>query len=191
MNYLFFDTETTGMINFNEPVSHSSQPRLIQLAWKLYDENYKCRSSFYGLIKPSNWEITPEASAINGISMDDCIKFGVSGNTVVELFLETINLADLVIAHNLHFDSKMIRIECYNRCIELVHNWKGPKNYCTMLSSTSICKLPGSRGYKWPKLSEAYEHFTGKILEGAHDALVDIDACKDVFRALHEEQRVH
>lgn len=38
--------------------------------------------------------------------------------------------------------------------------------------------------YKTPKLHECYNFFTGKHLSGAHDALYDAEACKDVFFGL-------
>jgi hypothetical protein len=50
-----------------------------------------------------------------------------------------------------------------------------------MLSSTGICKIPKKQGYKWPKLSEAYQHFFGEELKDAHDALVDVMACKRIY----------
>lgn len=33
---------------------------------------------------------------------------------------------------------------------------------CPMKLSTNICKIPSHRGYKWPSVQEAYEHFFGK-----------------------------
>ena len=41
MKIFFFDTETTGLpINLNAPVSYlNNWPRLVQLAWQVYDEN--------------------------------------------------------------------------------------------------------------------------------------------------------
>lgn len=49
-----------------------------------------------------------------------------------------------------------------------------------------ICKLPGQYGdWKWPKLTEAYQHAFGKTFDGAHDALADVRACKDVYFYLH------
>jgi DNA polymerase III subunit epsilon len=38
-----------------------------------------------------------------------------------------------------------------------------------------------------PNLGEAYRHFTGTDLAGAHDAAVDVAACKAVYLALREQ----
>ena len=64
------------------------------------------------------------------------------------------------------------------------------KEYCTMLQSTNICKIVSNRStYKWPKLEEAYMHFFGEELIGAHDALTDVMACKRIyFEGLNNRQ---
>ncbi|MFO0687376.1 MAG: hypothetical protein U0900_01565 [Myxococcota bacterium] len=62
----------------------------------------------------------------------------------------------------------------------------GRQLVCTKEASTGRAEAPGKYGYKWPTLAEAYRHFTGLELEGAHDALVDTEACLQVFRALVE-----
>jgi DNA polymerase III epsilon subunit-like protein len=56
------------------------------------------------------------------------------------------------------------------------------QTYCTMKETTNICKLPGNYGkFKWPKLTEAHQHFFGIPVEGAHDAMTDVRACKRIF----------
>ena len=44
------------------------------------------------------------------------------------------------------------------------------------------------KGPKSPNLGEAYKHFTGQDLVGAHDALVDIMACKTVYYGIKNHQ---
>ena len=41
-------------------------------------------------------------------------------------------------------------------------------------------------GFKWPKLTEAFRHFIGKDMEGAHDALADVRGCAAVFFAFEK-----
>ena len=37
-----------------------------------------------------------------------------------------------------------------------------------------IAKKNGQKGYKWPKLSEAYQYFFNEAFVDAHDALGDV-----------------
>lgn len=41
--------------------------------------------------------------------------------------------------------------------------------------------------YKVPNLTQTFMHFYGKPFEGAHDAMADIRACRDVFMTLMEQ----
>lgn len=185
MKYLFFDTETTGLVDFAKPIEATGQPRLVQLAWKLCDENFKCRASFYSLMKPDDWEISEKAFAAHGISKEECELYGMDSTLALEAFVDVLKESDLVIAHNHGFDSKVISIEAFYTAVDLCkHNWSGPKNFCTMRAMTGVCKLPGTRGYKWPKLCEAYKHATGVDFQNAHDAMVDVNGCIEVFKFL-------
>ena len=60
---------------------------------------------------------------------------------------------------------------------------------CTKDETTGVLQLPGKFGnYKWPSLAEAYAHYTGgKEIEGAHDAMVDAEACLEVFKHLVQD----
>ena len=58
---------------------------------------------------------------------------------------------------------------------------------CTMLLATPVCQLPGKRGFKWPKLSEAYFHFLGVELADAHNAFWDTLACQKIFFKMKEQ----
>ena len=44
-------------------------------------------------------------------------------------------------------------------------------------------------GWKMPKLIEAYKHFTGREMEGAHSALCDAKGCMEVYFAIQELQQ--
>jgi len=94
--------------------------------------------------------------------------------------------AKTIVAHNVLFDKKMMEIECaYYR-----NNPLPPTEwYCTQKNSKDICKIPptdkmkavGRFNHKEPSLAEAYKFLTGKDIEGAHHAMVDVRACKEVF----------
>ena len=58
--------------------------------------------------------------------------------------------------------------------------------FCTMRAMTNVVKIPSPRGYKWPKLSEAYRFLFNRDLEGAHDAMADVRACAEIYFEFHK-----
>ena len=94
--------------------------------------------------------------------------------------------ADVIVAHNMSFD-RSIMLTALFRLGNKPDRMSERRLICTKEESTDVLKLPGKYdSYKWPTLAEAYRHFTGEALEGAHDALVDSEACLVVFRGLVE-----
>lgn len=58
---------------------------------------------------------------------------------------------------------------------------------CPMKLSTNICKIPSSRGYKWPTVEEAHKHFFGDVgyiekHRGADDAFHEADIVYELFK---------
>ena len=98
--------------------------------------------------------------------------------------------SDAIVAHNMSFD-RSIMLTALHRLGGKPDRMEGRRLICTKEATTEILQLPGKYGkYKWPTLAEAYRHYTGLEIEGAHDALVDAEACLAVFRALVEEGSV-
>lgn len=90
-------------------------------------------------------------------------------------------------AHNITFDLLMMNIELARQ--EATPIETPGKRFCTMTAMTPICKLQGNYGdYKWPKLSEAYEHAFQEKLEGAHDAMADVRGCARIYRWLKDQK---
>jgi DNA polymerase III epsilon subunit-like protein len=67
--YLFFDTETTGLPkNWKSPANDVyNWPRLIQLAYLLYDDKGNVVSSGNHIIKPDRFTIPIDISILHGI----------------------------------------------------------------------------------------------------------------------------
>lgn len=186
---LFFDTETTGLPNFNERARHPSQPHIVQLAAIAMTNDMATDLDAYNvIIKPDGWTIPKEASDVHGITMEKAA-CGVSEKEAAMRLLEMIGAASLIVAHNIQFDKFIARIAM--RRYDLITDaqdlwWKQLPTFCTMRASTDICKLPGSFAgqYRWPKLQEVYQHAFGETFNGAHDALADVRACVRVYRWL-------
>lgn len=179
--YLFFDTETTGLpINWKAPVSDlNNWPRLVQLAFLFYDKNGNKISSGDFIVKPEGFTIPTDASRIHGISTERAIREGESLKTVLQKFQTLINQAEVLVAHNMSFDEKIVGAEFLRIGM---HNSITAKNkICTMQSTTNFCALNGPYGYKWPKLSELHYKLFRTGFDEAHNAAVDITATAKCF----------
>lgn len=187
---LFFDTETTGKADFRSDHDAPIQPHIVQLAAILTQDDGTERGSINVIIKPDGWTIPDEAASIHGITTEIAEVFGVQLDSALALFSNLIHASDELVAHNIDFDVFVTQcdlLRCRKQpgasvCSDRLGNIR---KFCTMKSSTNICKLPGNYGkYKWPKLTEAHKHFFGTEVEGAHDAMVDLRACKRIYFAL-------
>lgn len=197
---LFFDTETTGLPIFKAPSSDTRQPHIVQFAAIVTDNNLKEKSSINVICSPDGWEITKESSDIHGISHDDALKHGISEKSICDIYLNLISKSDLVVAHNISFDLRVMRIAMIRTKIisedDLKNMEKSTSTYCTMESSSPIVNLPptdrmisyGITKPKSPKLSEAIKFFFGEELDGAHNALVDVRACARLYTRLTQEE---
>ncbi len=185
---LIFDTETTGMVQFRQPPEHASQPDLIQLGMLLVDcRTWEPRARHSTLVRLGEGvTIDPGAKEAHGISEEDCARYGVDPIVACSLFNQACMQADIIVAHNLSFDASIMKTALY-RIGNKPHRLDGRQQVCTKEATTDVLKLPGKYGYKWPTLAEAYRHYTGLEIEGAHDALVDTEACLQVFRGLVQE----
>lgn len=191
MKALIFDTETTGMVAFRKPPEDASQPDLIQLGMLMIEtDDWKPRARQSLLVQLNEGvRIDPAAHEAHGISEADCARYGIVPMVACSLFNQNCLQADIIVAHNLAFDLSIMKTALY-RLGGKPHRLDGRQMVCTKEYSTDILKLPGKYGYKWPTLAEAYRHYTGKEIEGAHDALVDTEACAEIFRGLVQEGAV-
>ena len=187
MTYLFFDTETTGLPDFRLPPSWEGQPRICQLGAILTDKEGKVKAELNMLVRPDGWTIPQQASDVHGITQEDASKYGLSIRGVLGIFNRLIAKAELVVAHNIKFDRLMVLREAI--ACEFSERDFAFEGSCTMEQSADVVKIPptarmqacGMKGYKNPNLQEAYHHFFGQNFIGAHDAMADVRACRDVF----------
>lgn len=180
MNFLIFDTETTGLPKkYGRPWTEvDNWPNLTQFAFILMDEKGQEHERFESLIKPDGWEIPKEQFFIdNNMSTERCEQFGMPIFEVLRLFQDTLKYADYKVAHNINFDNPIIGAEMIRHGVtpEL---FKYKKGICTMQKTTKFCNIPfpNGRGTKWPKLEELHEILFGMKFSGAHDALEDVRA---------------
>ena len=192
MKPLFLDTETTGFANKREGLDHHSQPYLIQLGLRLDDEGKKVRAQVNLLLDHKDITIPAESSNVHGLFVSTVEDFGISPISAISTFHNLVEKADVIVAHNMAFDLKIIQI-AYARLGKITtftEKIQTKPIFCTMEATTEICKIPSPRGngYKWPKLDEAYRTLVDPNgFDGAHDAMNDVNACRKVFYALKNE----
>jgi DNA polymerase-3 subunit epsilon len=195
---LFYDSETTGLPLFHEPSEDPRQPHIVQLAAALVDlDSWETRASMDVIIKPEGWEIPADVAAIHGITTEVALQLGVPADTVLELFVDLWRRGAARIAHNESFDARLVRIALMRHMVNdtaLHDEWRGGAALCTQVLSTPILKLPPTakmiaarrNHHKSANLGEAFEFFVGRKLEGAHRAMVDVQACIEVYKAIDQ-----
>lgn len=192
---LFYDTETTGFYDERLPLNHDAQPHLVQLAALLTEDDGAEVMSVSLVVNPGV-PIPQKASDVHGITDDIAEERGVTPALAVNMFRHLYNLADTVVAHNVKFDKGIMEVAATRRHGQIVELTKPV--FCTMEAASPIVDLPptermiaaGFNKPKPPKLEECIAHFFGEKLEGAHDAMIDVQACKRVYfhlKSLKEE----
>jgi DNA polymerase III epsilon subunit-like protein len=102
---------------------------------------------------------------------------------------------NVIVAHNIWFDSRMIRIECrrnykkipYIKMMKMFYNSEKNhvNNYCTMMQGMKYCSLK-----KWPRLANLYELLFEENIEEykipLHNSLVDTLVCLRCYLKLFQ-----
>lgn len=194
---LIFDVETSGLIPKGEPALDLC-PYILQLSFIVFNvETLTVEQKYNNYINiPSKVKILPEIEKLTGITRAKCN----SGVVVVEALnalYDAYIKCSKVIAHNIEFDSKMVRIELarnpgrktlhlcelLTRGFELANK---KERYCTMGNSIELCSIVveaiDRKGQtyqykKFPKLSELHQKLFGVIPENLHDSMVDTMVC--------------
>ncbi len=191
---LVYDTETSGLPLFKEPSEHPDQPHVVQLAAQMVDhDSRRVISTLNLIIQPDGWLIPDDVAKVHGITTEFAAAHGVPEGLAVEMLLEMNAQCSHRVAHNEQFDARIVRIACMRHMTDIVADeWKHAPAQCTARMSTPVIQLPptdrmrsaGRFHYKTPNLGEAYRYFTGRELVGAHNAMVDAEACRDLYFAL-------
>ena len=203
MKYLFYDTETTGLLPKKE-MGYEKYPYIVQFSYIVYDTETETIEKIYDkIIKlPETIDIPMETSAIHKITTE------MSRNSLVQIedclteFVGECMRADLVIGHNLNFDNAMVlcELERYRNSLEhdrdelenvgrLIERFKNRDFYCTMQETIDYCNIVRSfnkspKTYvKFPKLIELHDKLFGKdsLSIQLHNSLNDVFVCFRCF----------
>ena len=196
MNILIFDVETTGLL---PKTQFDPQIYITQLSFALYDtKNNRLIKTYNAFINiPEEVVISEKITQITGIDREKLNKDGIDIVEALEIFFDAYSRTDIVVAHNLDFDSKVMEIETarnYERftnretapfivwMFDSIHN----KLYdiqmkCSMKMSIDLCNIQKKNSFgtykKFPTLCELYEKLFHTKPENLHNSMVDVIVC--------------
>lgn len=178
---LFFDVETTGLPkNYKASFKDlNNWPRIIQIAWLIYDLKGDELTSKSFIINPDGFIIPQESINIHKITNERAKRDGIYVVEALDDFLKDAKLCTKIVAHNLDYDINVLKSELFRIGKHDFHTDK--ELICTMELTTDFCAIPSKYGYKWPKLEELYFKLFKENIVGSHDALIDCEATAKCF----------
>ena len=183
MRYLAFDTETTGVPDPELPLLHPEQPRIVQIAAILFDDERREIEVLDTLIRPDGWVVDFDSESVHGWTTEDCAFIGVPiADALSELRRLVVKADGGRVAHAVWFDDAMIAIEEAFAGTRVLHDL--PEPHCTMQLSAPIVGIPFSGGgFKLPSLEQAVRGVLGRRPDpdSLHNAYTDSEWCRDVF----------
>jgi DNA polymerase-3 subunit epsilon len=181
MPFLVIDSEGSGLFDFKKPADAEGQPRMAALAMIVIDDAHQIVSERAHFIKPDGWSMSPEATAVNGLTDEFLHERGEPVRGVLEVYSDLIRAGHAVIAFNAQHDCKTVRAELRRAGMDDL--FLLTKNVCVMRKANGhILKASGKKG--WPSLAEARQ-FLNLDTSRAHTALGDAHDALAIFRHLH------
>lgn len=183
MKVLVFDTETTGLIP-KKTKTLADWPHIVQLSCIFIDLDKLDEMYVDNFIVNPEVDIPKETSDIHGITNEIAKRDGIAIRDVLLRLTAWLDEVDVLVAHNLSFDKRIIEKELERLDYPNYFNVKKHEVYDTMKEGKNICNIVvmNKRGHgfiKYPKLIELYNYlFKPKEdcieLTNAHNAIYDV-----------------
>lgn len=194
MKILIPDTESTGLFDYRKRADEEGQPRIAQLAMILIEigedwstPNVLAEQSF--LIRPDGWEMPADLADKlgHGLTQERLLAEGVPISDALDVYTALFEEAELIAGFNVEYDLKLVRGEL--RRLGRPDRYAERFVFCAMRAATPVCQIPkkSGGGYKFPKLTEAFEILCGEPITGAHNAADDVRSTIKVIQALNAQ----
>jgi DNA polymerase III epsilon subunit-like protein len=197
---LFLDTETNGLPkrwDLSPYAYPDNWPRLAELGWVAIPSNQLVGGADYDvdsyLIKPDGWRMPAAVGAVNGISQQLLDSQGLPVRDVLQMLKQDFDDADFVVAHNVDFDRSVLGAELTRVFGHKIaeERLRAVPWLCTMRKTADVCRIPGARGWKWPRLEELHRFlFNEDSQHGQHRAEADVRTLVDCYRELRRREVV-
>ena len=180
---IIFDTETTGLPICFEYGSFPNYKdldkyrfaRVVQVSYIITDDFYNKLEEADYIIKTDNFSI--DNSQFHGITNEISHEKGISFLEFAQMFSNSLDFVDKIIAHNINFDINVIRSELYRyNLFDIIVKIDSKRVICTMkLCKTLVnAKFKYNNSVKDPSLKELFEFITGEKIENQHNSLYDV-----------------
>jgi len=196
MRILVFDTETTGLpkTKIIAPDTLDLWPHIVQFSYIVYDTELNTVIHVGDdIVKVgAGIHISPESTAIHGITDEMSQTKGTSLTNVFQDFFRDLKTADQLVGHNISFDINVVTAELLriiygaspdndvDKTKNNLHQIANYKNiYCTLQESIDLCAIKvvskfGKEYNKFPKLTELHQKLFGVHPNNLHNSLIDI-----------------
>ncbi|RKR84932.1 DNA polymerase-3 subunit epsilon [Mucilaginibacter gracilis] len=176
---LFIDTETTGLpIDWTQPYSNNANwPYAVQVSWIIYtrDGAELKREDHY--ISDNDFEISPQALKIHGITRDFLTQNGQPRKFVMDLlYADLKHYQPMVVGHYMELDYNITGADFYR--LGMDNPIASLPMYCTMLGSSQYTRNPQAT---YLRLGQLYSTLFNKPLHHQHNAMVDAEATAACF----------
>ena len=162
---IIFDTETSGFYN-----------DVLQLAYVVCDNNGNIIKEVNRYVK--NRLPTIESTKIHGIDIKKIKKEGIEFNAVIKEFVENLQECHTIVGHNINYDITTIHNDIRTYGINIIDDKGSPR--LNIFKDIEIKDTMTMNGKKI-KLGELYLKLFNKNIEGAHNAIYDVYATKQIY----------
>lgn len=187
--HLAIDCESTGLFDYTKPADAEGQPRVCQIGMIWLDHDLSVKGEAEYLVRPDGWSISPEATAINGLTQDMLEQHGTSINTALERYAEAIDTRHIIVGFNVPYDIKLMRGEL--RRYQMEDRYMQTRTLCVMQGCRDIVGARTKQGRKKnPTLEEACSYFGIEREPLPHRALGGARAVLSILQKMREQGRM-
>jgi DNA polymerase III epsilon subunit-like protein len=167
---IILDTETSQFYN-----------DILQLAYMICDNKGNIIKKFNKYVK--NRLPTNDSTKIHGIDIHKIKTEGIDFREIINELVNDLSECEYVVGHNLQYDLTTILNDIRSYGINIIDNDNKPiLNIFKNIQSKDTMQMNGSK----IKLEALYEKLFGNKFDGAHDALNDVKATKEIYYKLLE-----
>lgn len=171
-------------------------PYITQLSYIVYDNfEKKIVHSFNSYIQiPEHVVLSEEIMKLTNVTREKCDQ-GIPISEALVKFHQTLELTNVIVAHNIQFDMNMIKIECrrnessFKNHLSMIQMFNDKKIVCTMMEGMKRFKLQ-----KFPRLAHLYELLFNEEIENynipLHNSLVDSIVCLLCYLQMIEKEDI-